>query len=83
MTLKSPDFLSLLISLPILTVLRLILSSFITLNKMTFLSSFILDECARGEDTCSINAFCQDTTDSYVCTCRTGYQGNGEVCDSK
>ena len=45
-----------------------------------------IDECAAGEDNCSVNAICSDTVggeDSFQCTCNTGYTGNGVNCTSE
>ncbi len=39
-----------------------------------------VDECAAGTATCDPNATCQDTPDSYTCTCSTGYEGDGQTC---
>ena len=38
-----------------------------------------VDECEEGSD-CSVNAGCQDTNGSYVCTCSSGYSGDGVTC---
>ena len=40
-----------------------------------------IDECALGTDNCSDNANCSDTIGSYDCTCRTGFDGNGILCE--
>lgn len=39
-----------------------------------------VDECALGLDTCSPDATCADTPDYYTCTCKPGYEGDGEAC---
>ena len=39
-----------------------------------------IDECATGEDTCDDNADCEDTIGSYMCTCFSGFTGDGETC---
>ena len=45
-----------------------------------------IDECAAGENNCSVNAICSDIVggeDSFQCTCNTGYTGNGVNCTSE
>ncbi len=40
-----------------------------------------IDECADSTlNNCDINAICTDTADSYECTCKEGYTGDGETC---
>ena len=39
------------------------------------------DECVDGSNTCSPNARCVDDFGSFICTCMTGYNGNGHTCD--
>jgi len=41
------------------------------------------DECATGANNCSPYADCLNTVDSYTCTCRAGYIGNGTSCTGK
>ena len=36
-----------------------------------------IDECAEGTHTCHANADCVDTIESYECTCKEGYSGDG------
>ena len=46
------------------------------------LSSFSdIDECL--EDPCHSNATCNNTDGSFICSCNTGYTGNGTTCTSK
>ena len=40
-----------------------------------------LDECEFGLDSCDINADCKNTIGSYKCECRSGYRGNGIICN--
>ncbi|XP_071482117.1 uncharacterized protein [Diadema antillarum] len=40
-----------------------------------------IDECDIETDQCDNNADCANTLGSYTCTCRTGYVGDGFVCD--
>uniref|UniRef100_A0A3Q2CDX1 Signal peptide, CUB domain, EGF-like 2 n=1 Tax=Cyprinodon variegatus TaxID=28743 RepID=A0A3Q2CDX1_CYPVA len=37
--------------------------------------------CAEGSDGCHIDAICQTTQDSYKCTCKGGFKGDGKQCD--
>ena len=37
--------------------------------------------CSTGP--CDANADCTDTVGSYICTCRTGFTGNGVTCTGK
>ena len=41
------------------------------------------DECSLGLDNCHDNASCTDIKDGFICTCNTGYTGNGTHCESK
>ena len=45
-----------------------------------------IDECALGEDNChSILVTCSDEvggSGSFICTCKTGYTGDGVTCNS-
>src|SRR5690606_35733007 len=38
-------------------------------------------ECDDGGHTCDTNAACENTSGSYECTCKTGYEGDGETCE--
>ena len=51
----------------------------IILPHMTFFSFIDIDECLLLSR-CSPNASCNNTHGSYRCTCKSGYTGNGTVC---
>ena len=38
-----------------------------------------VDECSDGTASCDDNAICTDTTTSYTCGCKNGYEGTGVV----
>ncbi len=40
-----------------------------------------LDECEFRLFSCDINAECKNTFGSYECECRSGYRGNGIICN--
>ena len=42
-----------------------------------------VDECGLNTDTCDENAECGNTQGSYMCTCLSGYSGDGSDCFSK
>ena len=40
-----------------------------------------LDECSDPTlNNCHIDATCADTNGSFICTCNTGYNGDGTTC---
>lgn len=39
-----------------------------------------VDECKNVTYPCHANATCNNTDGSYICDCRTGYDGNGTNC---
>ncbi|XP_033102532.1 uncharacterized protein LOC117105480, partial [Anneissia japonica] len=39
-----------------------------------------IDECTAGQHNCDSDASCDDTIGSFVCTCNTGFEGNGTYC---
>jgi len=42
-----------------------------------------IDECTPETDTCHQEATCMDTDGSYICTCNSGYTGDGQICNGK
>lgn len=46
------------------------------------LCSFILDidECSDAHGSCHANADCQNIVGSFICSCKTGYSGDGFNC---
>ena len=49
---------------------------------LIFLSTLSdIDECTTDTHTCDENADCSNTVGSFTCSCRSGYSGNGEMCD--
>jgi hypothetical protein len=39
-----------------------------------------IDECETKTAKCSLDADCKNTTGGYKCTCKPGFQGDGEAC---
>ena len=37
-----------------------------------------MDECSASIPACDVNATCQNTIGSYICTCKTGLTGDGK-----
>lgn len=54
---------------------------FIIYQWFTFMDSDI-NECSTSNP-CDTNANCQNTPGSYVCSCKSGYTGNGKTCSGK
>ena len=50
-------------------------------QQLWFLSD--LDECATSIHSCDANAYCNNTIGSHNCTCYSGYNGTGLLCDSE
>ena len=50
---------------------------------VNFQHSAEYDECTNDAHNCSENATCTDTLESYNCTCKTGYRGDGHTCLGK
>ena len=41
-----------------------------------------IDECTENASICDLNANCTDIDGSFTCTCKTGYTGDGDTCES-
>ncbi|XP_078370701.1 uncharacterized protein LOC144654404 isoform X4 [Oculina patagonica] len=39
-----------------------------------------IDECSASAPVCDVNAKCTNTRGSYVCSCETGFSGDGKTC---
>uniref|UniRef100_I3JFM8 Signal peptide, CUB and EGF-like domain-containing protein 2 n=1 Tax=Oreochromis niloticus TaxID=8128 RepID=I3JFM8_ORENI len=46
-----------------------------------FRGGTVVNPCAEGSDGCHIDAICQTTQDSYKCTCKAGFKGDGKQCE--
>ena len=40
-----------------------------------------MNECEIGFHNCHANADCINTDGSFECSCKDGYEGDGNVCD--
>ena len=49
-----------------------------------FFSIFMyVDECQKNTHDCHLNATCRNTNGSFVCTCLSGFKGDGRECTGK
>ncbi|XP_078346731.1 ficolin-2-like isoform X1 [Oculina patagonica] len=39
-----------------------------------------VDECSASISVCDVNADCQNTVGSYICSCKAGFTGDGKTC---
>jgi len=39
-----------------------------------------IDECSADVSVCDVNAVCQNTFGSYICSCKAGFTGDGKNC---
>ena len=39
-----------------------------------------VNECSVSPSVCHVNANCQNNVGSYVCSCNTGFAGDGKTC---
>ena len=42
-----------------------------------------VDECSASSPVCDSNANCSNTRGSYICTCKSGYKGDGKICQGR
>ncbi len=42
-----------------------------------------IDECGRSPSVCSEHATCSNFPGSFVCSCNSGFSGNGFICEGK
>ena len=42
-----------------------------------------VDECQKNTHDCHLNATCRNTNGSFVCTCLSGFKGDGRECTGK
>lgn len=42
-----------------------------------------VNECLTNISNCDMNAVCNNNIGSYGCSCLSGYQGNGFVCEGE
>lgn len=63
-----------------------LLISYVLCEKWTIASVFLLsllsdiDECIASAGVCDVNANCQNSLGSYLCSCKVGYSGDGKTC---
>ena len=60
----------------------------ITLFIYLFIYLFIIlfadiDECTASFPVCDVNANCMNTLGSYLCSCKTGFSGDGKTCQGE
>ena len=52
-------------------------------NKVNVLSLLDFDECSTSTPVCVVNANCHNNVGSYICSCKTGFVGDGKTCTGK
>ena len=55
----------------------------VPLSLLTSSCSIDVDECSNDVYPCDSNANCTNNDGSFLCTCQTGYTGNGLSCEGK
>jgi hypothetical protein len=53
------------------------------LKEKTFGNVFLIDidECLTKTNNCDENAICTNTNGSFICDCKNGYSGDGQLCE--
>lgn len=56
-----------------------------TVSRDVFIAFYFadVDECANQLHNCDEHAACSDTEDGFICTCLSGYTGNGSFCSGR
>ena len=62
--------------LPFLVVIIMVMG---TNDPFNFFSD--IDECALNSHNCSENADCTNTQGSHICSCNSGFSGDGYECE--
>ena len=52
------------------------------MHNFMFLDYLDTNECL-SDSPCHVNATCNNTEGSYICTCESGYSGDGFTCNGK
>ena len=58
-------------------------TTFYCVTFCTSLTLLDIDECSNGSHDCDVNANFSNINGSHSCTCKEGYTGKGESCQSK
>jgi hypothetical protein len=53
------------------------------MQKYLTYNSLDIDECSQSVNNCHQNSNCINIDGSFLCTCGSGYSGNGTVCQGK
>ena len=56
-------------------------TSFLNLNIHIVNDFTDFDECSLDPSPCDENSDCSNSEGSYSCTCKTGFTGNGAICE--
>ena len=55
-------------------------SNYLVLSTVAIVVVTPVDECSDNTDNCHEQATCNDTDESFTCTCNAGFEGNGTFC---